>query len=374
MVIGIDGNEANVDKSVGVSVYTQELLKYFASVANKDLQFIVYLRIPKKNHLPRQKKYFKYVVINTPRLWRDLRLPLYLYTHNEIDVLFSPAHYTPRFCPVPVVVTIHDTAYEYFPHEFLKKDLFKLKAWTQHAIKQAKTVIAVSESTKKDIVKNYKITAKDVNIVMNGFKKHHEVRSNKTMTQVMKKYDLKKHEYILYVGTLQPRKNITSLIKSFEQVHKLRPYIKLVIVGRKGWLYHEFFSTAQQLGLQDSILFTGYVPDEDLPHLYRNAGVFVMPSLYEGFGIPLLEAMYYGCPVISSNTSSLPEVGGDAALYFNPRNVKQLTGKIIDVLGKKSLRNKLVNAGKKQYKKFSWKKSASETLQLIEDTVEAETL
>lgn len=374
MVIGIDGNEANVDKSVGVSVYTQELLKYFASVASNDLQFIVYLRIPKKKHLPRQKKYFKYKVINTPRLWRDLRFPWYLYTHNEIDVLFSPAHYTPRFCPVPVVVTIHDTSYEYFPHEFLKKDLFKLKAWTTHAIKQAKTVIAVSESTKRDIVKNYKITAKDVNIVMNGFKKHQDVRSKKTSAQVMKKYDLKKHEYILYVGTLQPRKNITTLIKSFEQVHKLRPYVKLVIVGRKGWLYHEFFSTAQQLGLQDSILFTGYVPDEDLPHLYKNAGVFVMPSLYEGFGIPLLEAMYYGCPVISSNTSSLPEVGGDAAIYFNPRNVNQLTKKIIEVLGKKSLRNKLVKAGKKQYKKFSWKKSASETLQLIEDTAEAETL
>lgn len=369
MVIGIDGNEANVQKSVGVSVYTHELLKYFAQKASKNLQFIVYLRTPRRKNLPRPTKYFQYKVINAPRLWRDFKFPLYLYTHREIDVLFSPAHYSPRFCPVPVVVTIHDLAYEYFPHEFLRKDLFKLKNWTPHATRQARKVIAVSKSTKKDIQKFYKTSSKKIEVVHNGFKTYRDLSGRKTTAQVLKKYKLVKSEYILYVGTLQPRKNITTLIKAFERVHKVRPYAKLVIAGKKGWLYHEFFAVAEELGLKNVIKFPGYVSDTDLPHLYRGAGAYVLPSLYEGFGIPILEAMYQGCPVIASKASSLPEVGADACIYFNPKDETQLRKAILDVLGKESLRKSLIKKGKERAKLFSSKKMAQETLDIIKSAV-----
>lgn len=370
MVIGIDGNEANVQKSVGVSVYTSELLKYFSKQATKDLRFIVYLRIPRRKHLPRPSKYFEYKVIPSPRLWRDINFPLYLYTHRDIDVLFSPAHYTPRFSPVPVVVTIHDLAYEYFPHEFLKKDLYKLTNWTKHAVKQAEKVIVVSDNTKQDIIKHYGTKDEKIKIVHNGYKKYTDVAKKKKTVDVLKKYEVTKGEYLLYVGTLQPRKNISALIRAFAKVHAVRPYMKLIIAGKKGWLYHEFFSIADELNLTQAISFPGYVPDADLVHLFRGAGAYILPALYEGFGIPVLEAMYQGCPVIASNTASLPEIGGDACLYFDPRNEDELKDTIIKLMKSDDLRRKLIKAGKKRSKSFSSLKMAKETLAIIKNAAE----
>lgn len=369
MVIGIDGNEANVQSTVGTSVYTSELLHYFARQASAETQFVVYLRDPRRESLPKPTRYFRYRIVPAKKLWRDIYFPFYLYTHREIDVLFSPAHYTPRFCPVPIVVAIHDVAYEYFPHEFLKKDLFKLRNWTSHAVKQARSVICVSDSTRRDLVKFYKTPAHKITTVFNGFKKYADVAQKYTLAHVLQKYHLKKEDYILYVGTLQPRKNITMLIHAFEKVHRLRPHIHLVIAGKKGWLYEEFFNVTQDLDISPVVHFPGFVPDDELVQLYRGAGVYVLASLYEGFGIPVAEAMYHGCPVIASNNSSLPEVGGDAALYINPHSEKELTDALLRVMGNDSLRQKMIVAGKKQAKKFSMEKMGSETLQVIKDAI-----
>lgn len=357
MIIGVDGNEANVHEKVGVSVYTLEMLRFFQKKSSKDIQFVIYLRAKPLPDLPEEAPYFTYKVIRGPRLWRDVIFPLYLFARPHLDLLFCPAHYTPRFCPVPTVVTIHDTSYLYFQNEFLRKDLLTLTSWTAHAARHAKKIIAVSNSTKGDIEKNYDIPSSRIKVIYNGFGKSKESYKDKEGS-----FSIPKNPYILYVGTIQPRKNIHALITAFEQIHKTHPKYRLVVVGKMGWLFGDIFEHVLEIGLEDHVIFTGYVSNAQLAALYRKATCFVFPSFYEGFGIPLLEAMSYGCPVIASNAASLPEVGGDACLYFNPKEPHELTQKIREVIDNPSLQKKLVEKGLKRVALFSWEKSAQETL------------
>ncbi|GAB4218986.1 MAG: glycosyltransferase family 1 protein [Candidatus Microgenomates bacterium] len=360
MIIGIDGNEANVEKKVGVSTYTFNLLYYFKKKANKNLQFKIYLRNNPLN-LPDESKYFQYKIIKSNFLWSQIFLPIELYKNKEIDVFFSPAHYLPRFCPVPSVVTIHDLSYLYYPQDFLKKDLFQLKYWTNYSIKQAKKIIAVSKTTKKDIIKNNHLPENKVEVVYNGFEKN--IKYDKSIDV---KFEAANNPFILYVGTLQPRKNIQTLIKAFEKLKKIYPEFKLIIAGKKGWLYEKIFQLVQNLGLENDVYFTDYVSDLQLMFLYKNAFCFVMPSFYEGFGIPVLEAMSYNCPVISSFSSSLPEIAGEAALYFDPKNEYDLVEKLKLLKENKQLKNELIKKGQKRINEFSWQKCADETLKVIQ--------
>jgi glycosyltransferase involved in cell wall biosynthesis len=191
------------------------------------------------------------------------------------------------------------------------------------------------------------------------------------MNELKKKFQIS-DQYILFVGTLQPRKNITRLIEAFSC---LKPYalslrsLQLVIVGKKGWQYKEILKAPNKFGVADRVKFLDFVSDEDLPSLYKNALCYVLPSLYEGFGLPVLEAMKYDCPVITSNVSSLPEAGGDAALYVDPMNVQDIAEKIELLIRDEKLRRELIGKGRKQIKKFSWEKAAKETLKVLGEIV-----
>lgn len=363
MIIGIDGNEANVDKQVGVSVYTLSMLKYFSKQANQELQFRIYLKNIPKDFLPKPSQYFQYIVVSGPALWSQIFLPLKLYMQRGVDVFFSPAHYTPRFCPVPIVTTIHDLSYFYYPEEFLRKDLYKLKNWTKRAIEQSRKIIAVSKNTKKDILKFYQIPEEKVEVIYNGFEKTIDER-NVDKSSVLKTYDLRPKSYILYVGTLQPRKNLKILIDAFQKISETEKDWKLVLVGKKGWLYEDIYSLVTALKLDEKVIFTDYIPDEEVAALYTQAFCFILPSLYEGFGIPILEAMSYGCPVITSINSSLPEIGGDACLYLTPDDVHDLVDEI-ESLKDEKLRTEMIKKGKERVKQFSWEKSAKETIEVI---------
>lgn len=366
MTIGIDGNEANVAAQVGVSVYTSELLHHFARLANEKEQCIVYLRKPPLDSMPEANEYFTYKVVNGPFLWSQVFLPLYLYLHRDIDIFFAPAHYAPRFCPTPVVVTLHDLSYFYFPNEFLKKDLYQLKNWTAYSVKKAKRLIAVSKTTKKDIMKLYGVPDTQIDIVYNGFEK--KIDRDEPVT-VLDKYNLHAGKYILYVGTIQPRKNIKTLIQAYDLFLKKYPGYKLVLTGKKGWLFEETLEAAQEHLKTKEIIITGYETDENVIELYKNAFCYCLPSLYEGFGIPILEAMSNGCPVITSHASSLPEIGGDACLYFEPRDAKDLTEKLELLHNNDALRQDLIQKGKERVSQFSWKKCAMETLDVLRYSV-----
>ena len=356
--IGIDGNEANVSEKVGVSVYTFNILKYFSKIASKEIQFVVFLKNQTQSNLPKENKYFKYKVIKGSFLWSQIYLPIYLSTHREIDVYFSPAHYLPSFCPVPQVVTIHDLAYQYFPNDFTKKDLWQLKNWTRLSVKKANKIIAVSKTTKKDILKIYNVDEAKVTVIYNGYEKQFSKLKNENLK-------LKNEKYILFVGTIQPRKNLDILIDAFNKFIQTNNDFKLFIVGKKGWLYEDIFKKVKTLKLEDKVIFTDHVADEELVWYYQNAFCFVLPSLYEGFGIPILEAMSNNCPTIISMNSSLPEVGGEASLYFDPKNSDDLLKKIETLQKNKELRKELITKGKKRIKEFSWDKCGKETLEVI---------
>ena len=380
-LILIDGNEANVEQTVGVSVYTTNILTQFKRYASHDVRFCVYLRNQPRLHLPRENQYFRYKVVFGPVMWLKFFLPMRLMWDYSIQQLrsmlhlpnirfhafFAPAHYSPPYLPnkCKLVVTIHDLAYEFFPDEFLKRDLFKLRRWTLESVAKASSIIAVSTNTKQDVVRVYNIPENQVYAVPNGFTTWQGPISKQTTLINGHDYHIVPYKYVLYVGTLQPRKNITTLIYAFALFHKENPDYKLIIAGKKGWLYEQIFSLAHKLKIDHAVHLVGYVSDQEKMYLYSKAMCFVLPSLYEGFGLPILEAFSASCPVICSNVSSLPEVGGSAAIYFDPKQANSLVDKLRNLEQDLKLRHECVERGEIQAKKFSWEHCAESTLQIL---------
>lgn len=392
MVIGIDGNEANVGERVGSGQYAFELLGQFAKV--KKHQFVIYLKDSPLSNLPRETDNFKYKIFGPRKLWTQFALPLKLTFGSKPDVFFSMAHYGPRFSKIPYVVTIHDLSYLQYPEMFRKNDLYQLTSWTKYSVKNAAHIIAVSKTTKDDIIKNYQVAPSKITVTYEGYDKDRFKSQPKTKSDLVKnKYGVKS-DYILFVGTLQPRKNLERLIEAFRQViamhtpgvriatTKHTPGVRerytpgvslsdlnLVIVGKKGWLFQPIFQKVKDLNLEDRVIFTDYVPDKDLPALISGAEVYVLPSLWEGFGIPVIEAQACGVPVVVSNTSSLPEIVGDSGILIDPENVDSIARGIEKVLTGEKTKSDLVKKGFENAKRFSWEKCAQQTLKVLENKV-----
>ncbi len=361
MIIGVDGNEANVNSPVGVSVYTRALLEGFQKRADSETQFEVYLRTQPLPDLPPATEYFRYVIVTPSPLWSRIGLPLYFATHRKPDVLFCPAHYSPPFHSIPLVVTIHDLAYKQFPAEFNKDDLYKLERWTEQSIQRAKSIIAVSHHTKDDLTSYYPQVASKITTVYNGFTPSNTARSVVLPAQ----FDVEKKKYLLCVATFQPRKNIETLITAFETFRATHPDFKLLLIGKKGWMYERIFKTIAQSPANEAIItWTEPLSRAELNACYRNAFATVLPSLYEGFGLPVLEALSNDGVVVASSVSSLPEVGGDAALYCDPKDSQTIVDQL-ERLMDPVVRRSLAVQRKQQLKKFSWDQCAEQTLQII---------
>lgn len=367
MIIGIDGNEANVKNRVGIGEYSFELLKQFKEFQISNFKFQIYLKRNPLPDMPVETDNWQYRVIKPGKLWTQWRLPLDLYMHKpRPDVFFSPSHYAPRFSPVPSVISVMDLSFLYYPDLFNKKDLLQLRRWTEYSVKKARKVITISNSSKNDIIKEYKIAGESVVVTHLGIKDFTTLSPRVYgMNQLKNKYGLAE-KYILFVGTLQPRKNISRLIDAFSKLSEKD--LQLVIVGKKGWLYEEILEKPRQLGIDDKVKFLENIGNDELPLLYKHAVCMVLPSLYEGFGLPVLEAMKYGCPVITSNVSSLPEAGGDACLYVDPEDTDDITAKMAALINDEKLRKELIEKGKKQVAKFNWETTASATLSVLEET------
>ena len=375
MKIGVNGYEAVIprfgyDKNTGLPLrvgsaeFAFRLIKEFAK--NNDHNFFIYTPVEPSKDLPRETNSFKYIVFKSKKLWTMLGLSKKIYKDkNNLDVFFSPTHYLPLFSVVPSVVSIFDLSYLKYPELFKKKDLYQLKIWGRYSIKRAKAVITISESSKNAIIEEYKLASDKVHVVYPGIK---ELINNReiNMTDLQKKYGIKKN-FILFVGTIQPRKNIARMVEAISQI----PELELIVVGKKGWQYEGILDSPRKFGVENRVKFLEFVPDEELSELYKNAICFVLPSLYEGFGLPILEAMKYGCPVVTSNTSSLPEAGGDAALYFDPEDSSDIAEKIKKLLSDDKLKEDMIEKGYKQAKKFSWEKAAKETLHVLKEVVNA---
>lgn len=390
MTIGINGYEAVVPRfghdpktglprRVGSGEYCFELLVNLNSLDKKN-KYIIYLPQNPTIDLPQESNNWHYKIVRPRPMWTLLGLSLeLLFGTPKADVFFSPTHYLPLFLPIPSAVSVLDLSYIHFPSLFKKKDLYQLKSWTAYSIKNASTVFTISQASKDDIIKTYKVSEKKVIVTYPGIKseirpfglaggENPKFETNSKLEMQNSKLHKGKYgiegDYILFVGTLQPRKNIVCLIEAFSRIKR---EVSLVIVGKKGWLYDEILEAPKKFNVEKRVKFLDFVENEDLQQLYKKALCFALPSLYEGFGLPVLEAMKYGCPVLTSNVSSLPEAGGDAALYVNPLSVEDIAKKLELLIEDEELRKKLIEKGYKQVKKFSWEKTACETLKSLEE-------
>lgn len=364
MNIAIDGNEANIDKRVGIGEYAFQLLR---TISNnyKNHNFTVYLKQNPLSHMPPQTLNWKYKIIGPKVLWTQVALPLRLFSQNH-DLIFSPSHYGPRFTLIPSVISVMDLSYIHYPSLFKKSDLVQLTNWTAYSVKNAKSILTISNFSKKEIVDYYKVAEDKVFVTYPGYKKDifHTNYTSVQVNGIKKKYGLNK--YILFVGTIQPRKNITRLLFAFEKLSKSFPDLKLVLVGKKGWLFEDIFTKIEDL--KNRVLYLDYLDDKSLAKLYKGAQAFILPSLYEGFGITVIEAMASGCPVVISNGSSLKEIGGTSAIYIDPLSVDSISSGIINILNMPEAEKKqIIKEGLERIKTYSWEKCAKDTIEVFED-------
>ncbi len=369
MIIAIDGYEANVQNRVGIGRYAFEILTHLHEIVDVSRHSVrIYLPSSPLPDMPKATAGWKYRVIGPRKFWTFIGFPKALFWDKPAaNVIFSPTHYAPRFVHIPSVISIMDLSYLYFPEMFRVKDLHQLVHWSAYSIRHASKILTISESTKHAIMEAYKVPEHRIIVTYPGFTKLSMVEGD-----VIKKYQLPPR-YILSVGTIQPRKNYVRLMEAFAQAAKTLashyPDITLVIVGKKGWLYEKILEAPQKWGISEKVKFLDFVPDKDLPDLYKHALCFALPSLYEGFGLPVLEAMAYGCPVVVSNVSSLPEIAEKAGVYVDPQDVESIAQGLVKVAeekNKKSGKDRIA-IGLAQVKKFSWEKAAKQTLEVLEE-------
>ncbi|HEY4694993.1 MAG TPA: glycosyltransferase family 1 protein [Candidatus Nanoarchaeia archaeon] len=363
MHVGIDASRIALTERTGTENYSLNLIEAIKQVDKTNKYTLYFNNLPQYFEISQTNFVTRYIPL--PRFWTQARLALECLIKPP-DILFVPAHTLPLIHRpgLKTVVTIHDLGSEFLAehHQFPQK--LYLNASTRFAVSFATVIIAVSNSTKKDLVKRFGADPKKIKVIYEAVDQNFfSTRDRAEVSGVKLKYGLRR-PYLLFVGTVQPRKNLELLIEAFSQT-EIRN-LDLVIAGKPGWLYEDIYKAPVKFGIDSRVKFLGFVGDDDLPALYSGALAFVLPSLFEGFGLPVLEAMSCGTPVIASRRSSLPEVVGEAGLLFNPRSKKELIAALLKVARDENLRRELIVAGRQQVKKFSWEKAARETVALFE--------
>lgn len=374
MIIGIDGNEANVEKRVGINEYAFQVLWNLQKLQERGEnhhKLIVYLKNKPNSDMPKETQNFKYKIISGGRIWILTKLvPNLFFDKTRPDIFFSPSHYVPPFAPMPRVCSIMDLGYLEYTAQFQKNDFWQLKVWSAISIFVSKSVIAISNSTKKDIVRHYPFSKRKVYVTYLGYdsKQFNSDISKKDVRRVKNRYSIV-DDYVLYLGTLKPSKNLEGLIDAFARVSLRCHDIKLVIVGKKGWLFDSIYKKVNDLKLKDKIIFTDFISEENKPAIIKGAKVFVLPSFWEGFGLDALSAMACGVPTVVSNVGGLPEVVGDSGILINPTDVKSIADGIMEVINAPTAKyNSMIARGLVQAKKFSWETTTRETLKILEDS------
>lgn len=375
MKIGIDVSSA-INQRAGIGEYTRQLIRHLVALDKENSYhlFSFYGKDPAKYFA--QFSECANVQVSSLKLpGRLFRLMLFSFYKSglplgfllpDVDLFHSPDHVFPALAKLKTVVTIHDLAFLLFPENYTWINGTYLKSMVPASLKRAARIIVDSENTKKDLISLLSVSEEKIRVIPAGVDESFSptIEPDK-VAKAKHKYGIT-GDYILYVGTLEPRKNIGRLVEAYSRLESRRD-LRLVIAGGKGWLYDELFKKVEELKIDESVSFLGYIPRKDLPALYSGAELFVYPSIYEGFGLPVLEAMACGTPVITSNVSSLPEVAGDAALLIDPNNVEELASAIEKLLSDSELRSELMNKGLERAKLFSWERTARETLAVYQE-------
>ena len=303
-----------------------------------------------------------------------IRIPLTLSAElrkNPVDVLH--VQFTaPPFCPCPVVVSVHDLSFEHLPQTFNRRSRTQLRLTVRNSVRRAARILSLSEHTRRDIMDTYGIGSESVTAIPLAAPSHFgPVEDHKELQRVRHTYGIE-GDYVLYVGSIQPRKNLTRLVQAYALLrskYQNDRFPKLVLVGKCAWLYDETMRALKETGLNESVVLTGYVPESDLPALYSGSLCFVYPSYFEGFGLPPLEAMKCGAPVVVGNRTSLPEVVGDAGLKVDPFDVSAIAGAIEQLLNNSGLRDEMRAKGSTRARMFDWRETARQTLKVYEQVV-----
>jgi len=348
----------------GIHVYTKQLLKALSKVDKKN-EYIV-IRSESKNEFEGvEEVVVPYLSFPGYRFWRlFFQLPKIL-VNKGVDIVVEPAHFGPFNLPKSIkrITVIHDMTVFLYPElhvflsQYLQRKLFP------RILKKSNHIITNSSNTTDDVVKYFPFVKNKISSILLGKDKSFKPRSDKN---ILENYSVEQ-PYILFVGTLEPRKNIPVLIEAFDEFkQKTGMAHQLVLIGKKGWKSKDIFKAINGSPFVTDIVSLGYVPKEDLPIIYSMAEVFVYPSIYEGFGLPILEAMACGTPVITSKTSSMPEVGGSAVMYADPNSSAEIAKKIISLCSSSEMREKFSKLGLTQSAQFSWEKSAKENIKIFE--------
>lgn len=367
MRIGVDLSVIQSTKS-GVDWYTHHVIKKMMGLLAPDEELVLFTN---------RETGFEQVVADFPRAqvvmsrfryqepWRQFILPVLLRKH-EIDVCFFTNFVLSVAAHCPMVLTIHDLSFKLFPRTHSLRNVIWARSLVPISSRRASRIIADSYNTKIDLVRVMGINEEKVDVIHLGASHSFSPEPQPGDDEALLRYGVTE-PYILYVGTLEPRKNLTMLIRAFDKVAREMPDMHLVLAGRRGWMAQAIFDEMEKRNLIGRMHITGYVHDEDLPVLYRRSAAFIYPSLYEGFGLPPLEAMSAGAPVIVSRNSSLPEVVGDAGMYVNPLDAGEIASAIESVVSDPELAQSLREKGFRRARQFSWQKTAEKTLDILRE-------
>lgn len=369
MHVGIDCRTI-VGNMAGLGRYVNGLVDHLLLLNESGHDYTLYFHRgdPRLSKWQQQTKQF---VLKAPltNWWTHITLPLHL-LHYPVDICHFPNFIAPILVNCKTIITIHDLNFLLFPKNFTLRTYIALASQVRMSANKADAIMVDSESTKADVMRLLRVPEEKLTVVYPGIHSRFQRITDVTVVNAVKhKYNLE--DYILCVGSLAPQKNLNRLIRAFAKYKKqVNNNYKLAVVGGQAWKYSSIFDEIRQLNIEESIVFTGYVPDEDLPLLYSGATAFIYPSLYEGFGFPVLEAMACGVPTITSNVSSLLEVGGNAVLFIDPHNEESITNAIKRLLEDQVLRQSLIQAGAEQVQKFSFQRMAKEALQVYEKVMQ----
>ena len=378
MLIGIDASRATTAQRTGTETYSLHLIRALLNQGTGHRFRLYFNQAPAPGLFPEG---VETRAMPFARLWTHVRLSCEMQAAPP-DVLFVPSHVLPLIHPPRSVVTVHDLGFQYYPEAHTLFQNLYLRWSTRYNARTATRIVADSEATCRDLLRAYAVPADRIVVVYPGRDESlAPVMDPQKLDAVRVRYGLSTR-YVLYVGTLHPRKNLVRLVKAFAALlgtlNSTSEHgaggrfdgeggLQLVLAGQKGWLYEKIHGEVRKLGLEDRVVFTGYMPEADLPSVLSGALAFAFPSLYEGFGLPVLEAMACGTPVVCSNVSSLPEVAGDAAMLIDPLDVDALAVAMYQVITDGALRDKLVEQGMEQIRRFSWRQCASQVLEVLED-------
>lgn len=366
MRIGIDARLLGYRRG-GIAQYTSQLLTSLAEIDSED-EFVILEG--RKGSLPRPGPNFRHRTLLTPPhyRWEQLSLPLELWPLG-LDLLHCPDFIPPFRRPCPAVITVHDLAFLRFP-ETMTSEGHRYYGQVKRAVESAQAIIAVSEATKADMVELLGADSARIRVIYEAPEARFRPLEDEEGVGHFRQGKGLPQDYILWVSTIEPRKNLGALLRALALLRDRGLARPLVAVGERGWLYGDTLRLVEELALDDLVGFYGPASLDELLYLYNGARLFAFPSLYEGFGLPPLEAMACGTPVVAANTSSLPEVLGEAALYVAPNDVEGLAKAIAQAWEDEALRLQMREKGLAQAARYSWRQAAVETLALYREVVE----